>query len=148
MSRGLRLSIVLAAVVATGGCSAIDNFNDFRFTDGGSAGGAGGGDLATVSAIGDACPTGSCTGGLTCFTQTEKSTFAGGLCSQTCDPQRQGGCPTGALCAQVDNVALCLRACDGSLVTSCRVQYSCCASQHVVTGAGLCAPTVSNFCGN
>lgn len=140
---GVALVGVALAGVALAGCSAVDDFSAFRFVD---DGGAGGGDLATASAVGAACA-GGCSDGLSCVTQDGNVGLPGGACTVACDPQQPGACPAGSACGAVDNGGLCLALCDPSSGRGCRSGYACCAGGHVVGGPGACAPPTARVCG-
>lgn len=142
--------VVLAAVL--GACTAVDNFNDFKFVDGGV-------DAASdmpgqLPGFGQPC-TDTCAPGtvpnrpLSCFRTFGSVPVPGGICTHSCMAS------TGAIscsdlpdsaCVTVENMDVCLPRCDLSLGKNCRNNFSCCANGNTVTGPGACAPTQTNLC--
>jgi len=93
----------------------------------------GGGPVALMSQIGDACDSQlhRCSGGQLCVTRTFFGIDApGGYCSQDC---RSPPCPTGSQCAT--QWGLCVEDCP---TIGCRVGYVCCKQGW--QGAGACLP--------
>lgn len=153
MPRPSRLLSVRAAAplvlawVLTGACSAVDDFTVFRFVDDGGAPDAQPRADLAVSMTGNPCAASGCTGGLSCFTTVGNANFPGGVCSSACSPNAPS-CPTGSSCGQVEGTSLCLQACNPASGAGCRAGWSCCDGQRVVLGAGVCAPSSTNFCGH
>ena len=148
LRRSVRAALVVAAcaLALAGACSSVVDFTKFSFTDGGAGDGMTQADLAG-SKVGDPCTTGSCTGGLGCFTTVGNASFPGGTCTTSCSTQ-PASCPTGSSCGQVEGTSVCLQACNPTGGVGCRPDWSCCDGQGVVLGPGLCAPSNSNFCGH
>lgn len=95
--------------------------------------------------VGGACDEGAdCEAGLVCV---REDAFPGGACSRECD---DGACPEGAVCAEWNDVSLCLAACAAH--EDCRDGYQClagacapgCASDDA---CGLCATCETGRCG-
>lgn len=137
-------ALVVCALVA-GGCSALDNFTDFRFGDGGSDGSGAAAD-ALPSAVGAACGSAGCGGGLTCVGASGDTSFPGGMCSRPCDPSSVAGCPAGSQCVSFGNGGLCLASCDTLVGPACRAGWACCRDRGLATGPGACAPPSSGVC--
>jgi hypothetical protein len=142
-------SLVFAAALA-GACTAVDNFNDFKFVDGGGSRDLGG----QLPGFGQPC-TDSCAPGpvlsrpLSCFTQIGGKTVPGGICTRTCTASAGAvACSDypDSLCVTVENTDLCLPRCDPSMGRGCRTGFGCCMGGNVVTGPGACAPTQTNLC--
>ena len=105
------------------------------------------GGASAESALGAPC-TGTCAGGLTCYTTADPThAFADGYCSKPC--VAASDCPSpNATCGTVELTTLCLAACDSSRGLGCRVGYDCCPDhQAPTTGPGACAIRGSNYCG-
>jgi hypothetical protein len=141
------LALALAALFAA--CTAIDDFNKFKFvTDGGS-----GGDMLALPGFGQAC-TDSCAQPvplrpLMCVHMIGNRTVTGGICTRTCTAGAgAAACSdfSDAVCVTVESTDLCLPHCDASLGRNCRTGFSCCDNHNVVTGAGACAPPTTDLC--
>lgn len=139
-----------------GGSSAQDLAAGVALADGSGGANDLAGDLASAAdmtqstpEVGAAC-TGSCAGGLTCYTMTgspgNMTPLPGGFCSKPC--AGPGDCPASAQCGTIEGAQICVPTCNPSMGVSCRSGYSCCANQQIVTTMGGCGPTSSNFCGN
>jgi hypothetical protein len=143
----MRRALILCALVA-GACSAVDNYNDFKFVlDGGSD------MIANLPTFGQAC-TDVCapaTRPLSCYKMFGSKTVPGGMCTHSCTASLGNiGCAdlNEANCVTVENMDVCLPRCDESTGRNCRSNYSCCASMMTVTGPGSCAPTMTDLCGH
>jgi hypothetical protein len=83
-----------------------------------------------------------------CVKMLNNVTVPGGMCTRQCVAGTLTSCNDypDALCGHVEGMDVCLQRCDPSLGRNCRTGFSCCDNQHVVTVAGLCAPTQSDLC--
>jgi hypothetical protein len=147
--RSLAFASLVCLGALVGACTAVDNFNDFHFVDGGGVG-----DGGQLPGFGQAC-TDTCAPGpvanrpLSCFTQIGGKPAPGGICTHSCTASigaiTCGDLPD-AVCVTVENTDLCLPRCDLSMGRGCRKDYSCCAAGNTVTGPGACAPSQTNLC--
>lgn len=149
--RSLAFASVVLIAAFVGACTAIDNFNDFKFVhDGGS-----GGDMpSSLPGFGQPC-TDTCAPGnvlnrpLSCFKMFGGVPVPGGICTHSCMASAGAiSCsdlPDSA-CVTVENMDVCLPKCDVSAGRSCRTSFGCCANGNQVTGPGACAPTQTNLC--
>ncbi|MDB4968551.1 MAG: hypothetical protein JWN44_4240 [Myxococcales bacterium] len=140
-------SLILAALF--GACSAVDNFDKFKFVDDGGTTGV---DMSPPG-FGDVCA-GQCQvvnpqRPLSCFTAFGSRTIPGGMCTRTCT------LGSGLLacndypdstCVHVEGMDVCLPRCDPSQSRNCRTGLSCCANNNVVSNAGACAPATTDLC--
>jgi hypothetical protein len=138
------LALVAMATALFGGCSAVDDFTRFSFTDGGT----GGGDLSGVPGFGEACTTvcnGTLLSPLTCFKDFGGKEAPGGICTRPCGNQLACSSLPNAMCLTVQGTAVCLPTCNGG---GCRSGYQCCANRDTTNGPGACAPSTTDFCGH
>jgi hypothetical protein len=143
MRRSFTLTFAFALAFAS--CSAIDDFNQFKFQ---SPNGA---------MFGDACPTMSCmqynalrpVGCVTNFPGNGGVDAPGGICTHPCTVGAANACNdlAGADCVAIQGQGFCLAHCTVSAASQspCRQNWSCCAGGHTVTD-GVCAPTDSDVC--
>ncbi len=147
--RSFAFASILAAA-ALGACTAVDNFDDFKFvSDGGT------GDLAgTLPGFGqpctDACQAGTLGRPLMCFKSFGPVSVPGGICTRSCSMGAGviacSDYPE-AVCTTVENMDVCLPRCDVSQGRTCRPGFACCAGNVMVQGPGACAPPTTNLCG-
>lgn len=132
--------------LALGGCSAIDDFNQFHFVDDGGA--AAGQDMTpALPGFGEACVNQCASSDLSCVHMAGNLTLPGGICTRACNPTLGvvacNDLPN-AFCVQVDNnMALCLPRCDLGMGRDCRAGYDCCFNGKPAT-MGVCAPPDTN----
>jgi hypothetical protein len=146
-------SLFVTAMVLLGACSAVDDFTQFRFSDGGVVGGGdgGGGDMTALPQFGEACTT-VCANDplhpLTCIHMFGQRPVPGGVCSHACNPALGNlDCAElpSAVCAVVENTPVCLPSCDLGSGHTCRALWSCCNGMGTAS-SGYCAPTDANVC--
>ncbi len=149
--RGLAFAAVVAAATVLGACSAVDNFNDFKFDkDAGTAA-----DLTPpLPGFGEPCPDGICAVGSTplrplmCVTMMGSVSVPGGICTRPCTTTIMTSCSDyqDAACTTVENMDWCLQRCDPSMGRGCRPGFACCANGAMTMNAGECAPAMTNLC--
>jgi hypothetical protein len=144
----MRILAFASLVLLASACSAVDNFDRFKFVNDG-----GNNDFTrNLPGFGEAC-TGTCDVGnasrpLQCLTTLNGQSFPGGICTRACTLGMLGSCSDypDAVCVHIENQDLCLPRCDPSLNRNCRLNYACCDAGHQVTIAGACAPPDTNLC--
>jgi hypothetical protein len=146
--RSLAFASLLFAA-ALGACSAVDNFDKFKFVDDGGTGGdmtgqpPGFGQPCT-----DQCQTAVASRPLTCLKTINGETIPGGMCTRQCSPGTAIACSEypDAVCTHIESMDLCLPRCDASLGRGCRTGLACCDNRHIVSLAGACAPPNTDLC--
>jgi hypothetical protein len=133
------------------GCTAVDDFSKFNFSDDGGPGDgpSGPGDMRPLPGFGQPC-TDLCAGTLKCFTTSNGVVFNNGMCTHECMPKQAGACNGfGGDCAIVSNsqggVYVCMPPCPAN-PTNCRNGYMCCTGPATMTTLPVCAPVDSEQC--
>jgi hypothetical protein len=153
------MKALLIVALLAGGCTAIDKFDQFRFTDGGGAGDLAGDlalapDLLTLpgsSPFGGACMLVSdcmqyqIVRPVNCITAQGGVTFPGGICSRACTGGSSCSDYPNAGCAPIAGGMMCLTRCMKTGGPPCRTGYSCC-NNGSGSNDGFCAPTSSPVC--
>ena len=148
--RSLAFASIVVAAALLGACTAVDNFNDFHFVDGGAVRDMTGAPPGFGQPCTDSCAPGSVANRpLSCVKTLGSIPVPGGICTHSCQASLGTiGCSdlTDASCVTVENMDVCLPHCDPSVGRNCRTNYSCCANHNVVTNAGDCAPSTTDLC--
>src|SRR2546421_555228 len=106
------LVILAAAVTVVGACSAVDNFNHFKFADDGGAGDAmtGGGLPGFGQPCTDQCQGGDALRPVMCVKSLGGKTVPGGICTRGCTVGGAVSCSdfADAACVHVEGMDVCL----------------------------------------
>ena len=149
--RSLAFASLVLVAASAGACSAVDNFDKFKFVDdGGTDGGTAGVDMS-LPGFGQPC-TDQCQASplrpLMCLKMLGSRPIPGGMCTRACTITGAISCSDypDAVCVHVESMDVCLPRCDPSQNRTCRTGLSCCDNQNVVTGPGACAPSTTDLC--